>query len=135
MTRKLFFLIGFLLLTTGALAQQRDPEGRTIRPTVPRSPEIQADGHVTFRLAASRGTTLPSGAHIGYCLTRRTPATPGRGFPRGRWPGHPYVRAVAPSGRTPATSDPPARPRRPSRAVPDHHRAPRPTARPTMRWI
>lgn len=50
--KKLFFLIGFLLLTTAAFAQQRDPEGRVIRPTNPRSPEIQADARVTFRLSA-----------------------------------------------------------------------------------
>jgi len=51
MTTKLLFLIGFISLSAGALAQQLDLAGRTIRPSLRRCSEIPADGPVTLRLS------------------------------------------------------------------------------------
>ncbi|MCX6627131.1 MAG: alpha/beta hydrolase-fold protein, partial [Candidatus Solibacter sp.] len=50
--------IGFLSLTIGAFAQQRNADGQTVRPSLPRSPEILADGRVTFRLSAPEASKV-----------------------------------------------------------------------------
>jgi len=56
--KKLLFLAGFVSLAVGAFAQQRDPSGQIVRPSLPKSPEILADGRVTFRLSAPEASEI-----------------------------------------------------------------------------
>ena len=56
--RRLFFAIAALGLAAAAFAQQRSPEGQMVRPSLPKSPEILADGRVTFRLQAPEASKV-----------------------------------------------------------------------------
>jgi len=47
-----------ILLSTAVFAQQRNADGQTMRPQRPRSPEISADGNVTFRLSAPKASEV-----------------------------------------------------------------------------
>ena len=58
MKKALVFAVIAVLFGVAGFAQQRTPEGQVVRPQRPRSPEIAADGKVTFRLSAPKATEV-----------------------------------------------------------------------------
>src|SRR5512139_2211473 len=58
MGRRFVFAVIAMLVIPAAFAQQRNAEGQMMRPQRPRSPEISADGRVTFRLSAPKASEV-----------------------------------------------------------------------------
>jgi enterochelin esterase-like enzyme len=58
MSRRFVVALFVVLIATASFAQQRTPDGQVVRPQRPRSPEIAADGTVTFRLSAPKATEV-----------------------------------------------------------------------------
>jgi enterochelin esterase-like enzyme len=69
MSRRFIFAIIAMLLGAAAFSQERNAEGQMMRPQRPRSPEISADGKVTFRLSAPKANeVLVHNSSGGWCV-------------------------------------------------------------------
>lgn len=69
MSKRFILAITTILLSAGVFAQQRNADGQMMRPQRPKSPEISADGKVTFRLSAPKaGEVMVHNTSGGWCV-------------------------------------------------------------------